>query len=640
MIIKKVYGYDFETYPNIFTATFIDKDQEDEPIVFEISVRKNQFGEMLEFVKTKVLGLIGYNCLSFDSQILEWFFKNQYLVVEEYYTILAPLMEQVNIIINSKYPAIPEWKLTVPNLDVFKYMHFDRFGVSLKWCEYMLDSPNLEDLPHVPNKNVPEEDFDELIAYNINDVVETLRVFFYSKKSVELRKTLSTIYGRDLMNKSDTAIGKMIMLDGYSKLMGVSGKSIQNGGNTSRDLVLPSDVINDLVQFKTPELQLFLRNLKLDPTNLVTDKFSIKVNTLTCQHEFAKGGLHSICKKGVYESGNGYTIRDIDWGSYYPSLMIKLGIYPEHLGPQFLIFLNDLTERRLHAKRTGDDVTNKALKISINSIYGLLGEIYGWIHDYKALYSVTLNGELILLMLIEELEMIDPRIKCYYSNTDGATFMVPDELLDKFNEVGEQFRQDVFNAELEYVDFEKQILSDVNNFMVIKPDGYTKEKGKFISDEKDLTLNKNKSYMCVPKALKEYYINGVPIIETLKANGNIFDFCAGKRAKKTPGSSKVTFELTTMVKGDPIVEPLSKTLRYYISNKGGLLEKVFYDEFNEPYKREMVEACPITGDYYRSVPFNKYVEKENYDINYKFYERLCNKIIENITANTNQLTLF
>lgn len=639
---KQLYGYDYETYPNIFTAVFKPKNNwvNAQPVIFEISNRRNDIHEFLNFLESHVAGLIGYNCLNFDSQITEWFFKNQHLVIESHNTILPALMIEVDRIIASMYPSIPEWKLKIPNLDVFKYMHFDRFNVSLKWCEFMLDSHNLDDLPYEPNINVPEDGFDKLIQYNINDVDETLRVFEYSYKSIELRKNLSSIYGKDLMNKSDTAIGKMIMLDGYSKITGKSTKSISQGGNTKRDFVFPRDVIDDRIKFKTPELQMFLSNLENSSVNLVSDKFKIKVNTLTCGHEFAKGGLHSICKKGIYEADEDNVILDVDWGSYYPSLMIKLGIFPEHLGPKFLTFLKDLTDRRLHAKRTGDDVTNKALKISINSIYGLLGEVYGWIHDYKALYSTTLNGQLILLMLIEELELIDSRIKCYYSNTDGATFIVPRELVDKFHEVGEQFREDVFNAELEYVEFSKQILSDVNNFIVVKSDGKTKEKGKFISDEADLTLNKNKSYMCVPKALKEYFLNDTPIIDTLKANKNIFDFCAGKRAKKTPTSSKVIFELTTVENGEVIVQPLSKTLRYYVSNSGGILEKVLYNDQNQPFRREMVEACPMKGKQYNIVPFNKYKRKQSYNIDYKFYERMCNKIIEDIVGNTNQLKLF
>ena len=149
----------------------------------------------------------------------------------------------------------------------------------------------------------------------------------------------------------------------------------------------------------------------------------------------------------------------------------------------------------------------------------------------------------------------------------------------------------------------------VNNFIVVKPDGSTKQKGKFISDEKDLTLNKNKSYMCVPKALIEYFINDTPIIETLKANKNIFDFCAGKRAKKTPTSSKVVFEITRMSEGIIETEQLSKTLRYYVSNKGGILEKVLYNEGGVPFRREMVEACPMRGKQYNVVPFNKYQKK-------------------------------
>ena len=114
---KLVYGYDLETFPNIFTAVFIDKEQENTPLIFEISERKNELGDMLDFLRNEVKGLIGYNNLNFDSQIIEWFFRNQHLTIDEYNVILPDLMLEVDTIINRQYPEIPEWKLNVPNLD-------------------------------------------------------------------------------------------------------------------------------------------------------------------------------------------------------------------------------------------------------------------------------------------------------------------------------------------------------------------------------------------------------------------------------------------------------------------------------------------------------------------------------------------
>lgn len=67
--MKKTYIYDVETL-SIFTATFIDKDS-DEIRTFVLSDTKNQIPELLNFLNNEVKGLIGYNCLHFDSQILE-----------------------------------------------------------------------------------------------------------------------------------------------------------------------------------------------------------------------------------------------------------------------------------------------------------------------------------------------------------------------------------------------------------------------------------------------------------------------------------------------------------------------------------------------------------------------------------------
>jgi hypothetical protein len=68
--------------------------------------------------------------------------------------------------------------------------------------------------------------------------------------------------------------------------------------------------------------------------------------------------------------------------------------------------------------------------------------------------STCITGELSILMLIEECELIG--IKCIMANTDGATFIVPKKLRDEFNSIKEQWRiatSITLTYELEEIEF-------------------------------------------------------------------------------------------------------------------------------------------------------------------------------------------
>lgn len=130
----------------------------------------------------------------------------------------------------------------------------------------------------------------------------------------------------------------------------------------------------------------------------------------------------------------------------------------------------------------------------------------------------------------------------------------------------------------------------------------------------------------VPIALKEYFLYGTPIPDTIKSSNDIFDFCLRLKT-----NSKSTPYIQSYNKETKLIEDtkLNRTTRYYISNTGGILFKVF-------------ESGSITGVnvHYVATLFNKYIKKDmkDYNINYNFYIREANKIKD--TIEDKQLSLF
>lgn len=141
--MKRIWIYDLEVYHQLFSATFIDKDS-DESRVFFVHKDIDQRAELFEFLNNEVSGLIGYNCINYDSQIIEFLYRNSKATTAE-------LRNYSDVIVNSENRRldVPEYRLRIPHLDLYKVHHFDNKNrrVGLKWCEFMMDMDNIEDLP-------------------------------------------------------------------------------------------------------------------------------------------------------------------------------------------------------------------------------------------------------------------------------------------------------------------------------------------------------------------------------------------------------------------------------------------------------------------------------------------------------------
>lgn len=170
--------------------------------------------------------------------------------------------------------------------------------------------------------------------------------------------------------------------------------------------------------------------------------------------------------------------------------------------------------------------------------------------------------------------------------------------------------------------YTKVVLRDVNNYLAVYESGDVKLKGCF---EIDKEFHKDPSMRIVPIALKEYFVNGIPIEETILNHKNIYDFCLRLKT-----NSKSTPYYRYLNKERKIInQKLDRTTRYYISNTGGVLIKQFSEDR---------ESGVNVG--YTVTLFNKFIEKpfKDYNINYNFYITEANKIKDAIIDK--QLTLF
>lgn len=110
----------------------------------------------------------------------------------------------------------------------------------------------------------------------------------------------------------------------------------------------------------------------------------------------------------------------------YPSIIAAHKVAPAHLDTNAFCNLIDwLKNKRVEVKHSDEDTVDGidrdtlalVLKIVINSVYGKLGFENGNLYDRLAVLKTTINGQLMMLMLVEELELHN--IHVLSANTDG-----------------------------------------------------------------------------------------------------------------------------------------------------------------------------------------------------------------------------
>ena len=73
-------------------------------------------------------------------------------------------------------------------------------------------------------------------------------------------------------------------------------------------------------------------------------------------------------------------------------------------------------------------------KLALNGVYGKSGDKHSPFFDLQFMMQITINGQLLLCMLAEQLMKI-PGLRMVQINTDGLTYVCPDEYLDHANDI-------------------------------------------------------------------------------------------------------------------------------------------------------------------------------------------------------------
>lgn len=573
---KTVYVYDIEVFPNVFYCT-VKNSETGRFYMFEISQRKNQLDELVQFFHTvneqhnwndlyttdiqlntdKMF--CGYNNLHYDNAIINYII-DYYNVMKYkgYRTICRSIFNLSKTITTSSDDSIEAWKkwkyaTYFESFDLLTMLCSNKLRVGLKEMQVTMQYQNVQEFVCDWQADLPEKEIDSMIEYNINDVNSTEELLNRCKKDVDLRIAIEDEYKVRVLSKDGVNIGMKILTQKYLEKTGQTWQDIKDLRSPMSVIPL-KDVILPFIKYDSPILQKVLSDMKQQIVSPGRKGYENKFLFEGLRYSVGVGGIHSVNDPEIIIPKEDEMLIDIDVASLYPSILIEYEFYPKHLGKEFLEVYRQIKDERIEAKHKGDKVKNETLKLALNGLSGNLQNEHNFCYSPFAVMQIRINGQLLLLMLAEKLTQIGCRI--VQANTDGLFVLLKKSVYEQVNNICRDWEQ-LTRLTLEEDRFKAMYQYAINDYFAITEDNKVKEKGMFITTVK---LGKGLTPKIIPKAVINFFKDGVPVEDTIKGCKDIRDFLMSEKTGKQ-------WHVEYMNKEQ------QRTNRFYASTDGGYLWK-------------------------------------------------------------------
>jgi hypothetical protein len=579
MIQWTEYGYDVESFANVFTC-IVKRIDTGHRWIFEITPWRDHSPHLVQFLRilaaTGSARMVGFNNVGYDYPMLHEVVN---LHAAQGFVLPEQLFAKNQQIIgaqDSQRFGSTIWKPLVPQLDLYKIHHFDNNAkrTGLKALEFCMRADNVADLPFPVGSTLSQDDIPTLLRYNAHDVNETIKFYHYSAEDIKLRDDLTNKFGRDFTNFSKTKIGSEVFITELEKA--APGSCYYRDANgkrqprqTFRSEIPLNQVIFPYVNFTGAELNRVLSYMK--SVSLTKTKDAPELKDLTASLGgitllFGSGGIHGSVKNRVVRSDDVFVIDDVDVSSFYPNAPIINRFYPEHLSEKFCDVYSYLYEtRKQYSKKTTESQTYKE---AMNATYGNSNNLFSPFLDAKYTMTVTINGQLLICMLAEQLVNHVPDLELIQLNTDGLTARYPRAHKGLFQAVCDRWMS-VVKFELESNEYRAMFIRDVNNYVAQPVNGKVKRIGAYAFEmqtenpaTRELVWHKDWSGRVIAMAASAAMLDNVKPAEFIARHPDPYDFMM--RAK-VPRSSRL--ELTDGRR-------LQNITRYHIATSGSSLVKI------------------------------------------------------------------
>ena len=460
--------YDFEVFLHDWLVVLINiVDQTERVIINDPDQLRAYYMEHRKDV------WIGYNSRNYDQYILQGILCgfnpkeiNDWIIVEEKRGFMFSSLLRDYPLIN--YDVMPNPPVSLKTLEAFMGHDIQETSV-----------------PFDIQRPLTQEELQETVKYCRHDVEETIQVWLKRKDEFDC-----TMYFVNHFQLPAKCIGKT-KAQLASTILGGNwrGKSPEFRSMEFQFPILPCLQLNKYQ---------FVADWYRNPVNNDYRKSQENVMVAGVPHTFAWGGGHGAIPK--YHASGIFLVVDVT--AYYPSLQkqYKIG-YRVMDHPENFEFIHD---SNIMFKRKGDKKARQPFKIMDNAISGQMKDPGSPLFDPMSNNTICVNGQLLLLDLIEHLE---PYCQLIQNNTDGIVIRLEDYDRDfeKVDDVVFEWEQRT-GMSMDFDTFMGDIYQkDVNNYVIIdRETGAMKAKGAYVKKLSDLDYD----LPIVNRAIVEYFKNG------------------------------------------------------------------------------------------------------------------------------------
>lgn len=480
---KMLHFYDFEVFKEDWMVVFINPISKTEEVIVNDAEKLQGY---MEKYKNEIF--VGFNCRHYDQYILKGILCgfnpkeiNDYIIVK----------------------GNPGWKFS----SLFRKINFINYDVmagvdrGLKTFEgFMGNDIRESSVPFDIDRKLTATEIEETIKYCRHDVEQTIEVFLQRKDDFDAHMGLAKLACQDkeldlfLLSKTKVQLSSIIL------------DATKRSHDDEFDIDAPDTMqINKYTEvvdwYMNPENRCYEKDGK---------KNQLEVIVAGVPHVFGWGGVHGAIDK---YSGEGYFL-NMDVASLYPSLMIEYDLGSRNMrNPKKY---EEIYHTRLQYKAEKNPL-QLPLKLVLNGTYGAMKDKNNQLYDPRQANRVCIYGQLLLLDLIEKLE---PHCQIIQSNTDGVLIKMNRyedfELIDDICYEWEQRTRLV----LEFEEFRKVYQKDVNNYIIVDPEGKYKSKGAYVKKLSNLDYD----LPIVNKALINYMVNDIPVEQTINECNDLKEF--------------------------------------------------------------------------------------------------------------------
>ena len=567
-------AYDVEVLPNFFSAIFVDIHTKDYMTFIITPAGRDDRKKLRDYLDTKKPLLYGYNSHGFDDLILEFIRTVDQFDNLTIYTLAQMIIKDDDWNLDQKF-GIQKYRTALPfrTIDVMRVTGWDAMMISLKWAALRMNWPRIEEMPIAFDEDIKSNQVAPLLRYNLNDVLMTADLVTHPEisKIVAMRFTLTDRFKVEVTSAADSPMALKLWEFNYVNETGIDIKELRKK-RTHRKSIPISSITQSNMVFQSPGMLEFYdyfnrcklvrttkQNVpvatfedagtihkKLETDDVKDDDKSWKFQTPNGGHVsnfttaigntsyvVGVGGLHSKNDSKIYRTNDDRVIKYCDVSSYYPSLIRLLSICPAHLDKDiFFKIYDEQVEMRLREKAAGNTAMEKGLKITINSVFGRLGSNTSWFFDRKAFFTVTICGQMYLLMLIDKLE--SNGIEVILGNTDGIIANVPRDKEQLYREITDEWCNNT-GFKLDHEDLKVLVIRDILNYMAVPVDenAKTHEKGMFVTSpqiHKSLVPS-----IATRQMIMRYFVDSTKPEESIKSYTEIWPFIMAQKMSRKFG---------------------------------------------------------------------------------------------------------